>query len=125
MLLNYIKLGLRHIIRNKTYAAINILGLTLGLTACMVAYAIIRHDLSFDNFHPDKDRIFRIVGQHYGNDGQLFKFPFLPASAPLLIAEEMTGVEKVTGVFSFSAKIRVLRMDGPTQNFRVSQIMDL
>lgn len=107
MLLNYIKLGLRHISRNKAYAAINILGLTLGLTACMVVYAIIKHDLSFDDFHPDKNRIFRIVGLHHGNDGQLFKFPFLPASVPVSIAEEMTGVEKITGVFSFPAKINV------------------
>ena len=53
---------LRYIRRNQFYTAVNILGLSLGLTACLVIYTIIHHELSFDRFHPASDRIYRVMG---------------------------------------------------------------
>ena len=63
MFKNYLKIAWRNIARNKVYSIINILGLSLGICACIVIFLIINFELSFDKFHPDKDRIYRFVGE--------------------------------------------------------------
>jgi putative ABC transport system permease protein len=63
MLNNYIKLGYRNILRHKRYAFLNILGLAVGLAACLLMASYVIHELSFETMHPDKDCIFRINGR--------------------------------------------------------------
>ena len=60
MLKNQLKLAFRNIIRNGTYSIINILGLTLGLASALLIVVYVNHELSYDRFHPDADRIYRI-----------------------------------------------------------------
>jgi len=61
MIKNYIVIALRNFLKNKGYALINILGLSLGLTSCIIIFLVIAYDLSFDKFHNKYDRIYRIV----------------------------------------------------------------
>ena len=61
MFLRYIKITFRNLRRNKTVSFINIFGLVLSLTICLYIYLHISHELSFDNYHKDGDRIFRLV----------------------------------------------------------------
>jgi ABC-type antimicrobial peptide transport system permease subunit/AraC-like DNA-binding protein len=63
MFKNHLKVAWRIIMRNKAYSFINVLGLALGLSACIIIYVITAYELSFDRFHPDGDRIYRIVGE--------------------------------------------------------------
>ena len=63
MIKNYFKIAWRNIARQKIYTVINVLGLALGICACISIYLITKFDLSFDKFHPDGDRIYRIVGE--------------------------------------------------------------
>ena len=58
---NYLKIAWRSIHGNKVYTSINILGLSLGVCACLIIYLITSFELSYDTFHPGKDRIYRIV----------------------------------------------------------------
>ena len=51
----------RTLVRNKSYSFINILGLTLGIACALVILMIVRYELSFDTFHADANRIYRIV----------------------------------------------------------------
>jgi putative ABC transport system permease protein len=75
MLKNYLKIALRNLWRNKTFAFINIAGLAIGINACLIIYLIISYELSFDTFHQDKERIYRVVsniniaGEIYENSG--------------------------------------------------------
>ena len=55
---------------NKAYSVINILGLALGICACIVIYLITSFEFSFDKFHPDGDRIYRMVGEAQNNAGE-------------------------------------------------------
>ena len=63
MLNNYLKLAYRNILRHKRYAFLNILGLAVGLAACLLMASYVIHELSFETMHPNKDRIFRINGR--------------------------------------------------------------
>ena len=70
MFKNYFKIAWRNIARNKAYSIINILGLSLGICACIVIFLITSFEFSFDKFHPDKDRIYRIVGESQNASGE-------------------------------------------------------
>ena len=52
MLSNYFKIAWRNIRKNKVSTAINVLGLAVGISACLVIYLIASYDLGFDTFHP-------------------------------------------------------------------------
>ncbi|HYG02861.1 MAG TPA: ABC transporter permease [Chryseosolibacter sp.] len=61
MIRNYFVVSIRNFLRNKNYSLINILGLSIGVTCCIVIYLLIMHDLSFDRFHQNASNIYRIV----------------------------------------------------------------
>jgi putative ABC transport system permease protein len=61
MIFNYFKTALRNILRNKTVSFINIAGLSIGLTLCMLILLFIKDELSFDRFHAKKEQIFRVT----------------------------------------------------------------
>ena len=58
MLSNYFKVAVRLMARSKTFFAINIAGLALGVTGALLLFLWIRHEMSFEQFHADKDRLF-------------------------------------------------------------------
>ncbi|MEZ2335734.1 ABC transporter permease [Mucilaginibacter sp. RCC_168] len=80
MLKNYFKIAWRNIIRHKGYSAINIAGLTLGISACLLIFIIIRYEMSFDTSQPNFKNIYHIVLKHTHEDGFSYT-PGLPAPA--------------------------------------------
>lgn len=61
MIKNYLKIAWRNIRKQKFYSFINILGLTIGMTCCFLIFMYVRFELSYDSFHKNKDRIYRVV----------------------------------------------------------------
>jgi len=61
MFLNYFKTAWRNLISNKVFAVIKILGLSLGLTVCMLIFLYTKDEVSYDRFHANKDELFRII----------------------------------------------------------------
>jgi putative ABC transport system permease protein len=72
MIRNYIKTAWRNLLRNKGYAAINIIGLAIGIAACLLIFLIIQFETSFDNFHSKKDRTYRVITATPGPNGMDF-----------------------------------------------------
>ena len=67
MIKNYFKVAWRNIKRQKGYSAINILGLALGIAACLLILQYVSFELSYENFHTNKDRIYRVQQDRYDN----------------------------------------------------------
>ena len=61
MIRNYLTVALRNLLRQPLYSLINIVGLAIGMAACMLIVLYIQDELSYDRYHPDADRIYRIV----------------------------------------------------------------
>jgi putative ABC transport system permease protein len=68
MFKNYFKTAFRNFWKNKTASAINIFGLTIGLTCCLLIALYIQHELSYDKFQTNGDRIARVI-MEYKFDG--------------------------------------------------------
>ena len=63
MFSNYLKIALRSLLRQKSYSAINIIGLAVGMACCLVLALFVREELSFDTDAPNGDRIYRTIGK--------------------------------------------------------------
>jgi len=69
MIRNHFKTAWRNLLRNKSYAAINIVGLAIGIAACLLIFLIVQFETSFDTFHSKKDHIYRVITVFHNPDG--------------------------------------------------------
>mgnify|MGYP000973983738 CR=1 FL=1 len=60
MLKNYYKVAVRNILKYKMFSAINIFGMTIGIASCLMITLYVTHELSYDEFHKDADRIYQV-----------------------------------------------------------------
>ncbi len=112
MLKNYFIIALRNFWSNKIFSTINVLGLSIGISAALVIFLIVHFEFSFDKFEKDNDRIYRVVldAKFNGTEGHS-----TGVQAPLstAIQNEVTGVEKTVPVMQFqgdaNAKVSILR----------------
>jgi putative ABC transport system permease protein len=77
MLQNYFKIAWRNLVRNKIYSAINILGLAIGISACMLIFLYVRDELTYEQHFDKADRIFRVTND-INLQGQTDKFALTP-----------------------------------------------
>jgi len=61
MIKNYLKIALRNLRKHKGYTFINITGLAVGLACCLLIVLFVRDELSYDRYHDNADRIYRIT----------------------------------------------------------------
>ena len=106
MFKNYFKIAWRNIARNKVYSFINILGLALGICSCIVIFLITSFEFSFDKFHPDKDRIYRIVGETQNASGEkMFLNNIIPDVAGF--QNQIPGFDATAAFHSYSGSITI------------------
>ncbi|GAO44381.1 ABC transporter permease [Flavihumibacter petaseus] len=67
MFKNYLKIAWRNIFHHKAYAAINIVGLALGIAACLLILQYVNYELGFDRQHARKENIYRVIQDRYDN----------------------------------------------------------
>jgi len=61
MLKNYFKIALRNLWRHRAFSFINIMGLTVGMSACFLIFLYVKFELSYDSIHSKADRIYRVI----------------------------------------------------------------
>ncbi|MEM1405846.1 MAG: ABC transporter permease [Bacteroidota bacterium] len=60
MIKNYLKIAIRNFVKERFYGLINVLGLSIGIASSLVIMLYVAHDMSYDDFHPDVDRTYRV-----------------------------------------------------------------
>jgi putative ABC transport system permease protein len=97
MLNNYFKITIRNISRSKGYSFINIFGLSLGIACCLLTTNYVVFEFSFDNFHPNVERTYRVdQTMIWDTEGGTFGSTGLPLAA--LMAREYPEVEESTRI---------------------------
>ena len=106
MFKNYFKTAFRNLKRNKSYAIINVLGLTVGIAASMLIFLVIQYETSFDNFHKKKDGIYRLGTEFHTQDGVGYSdgisFPAAPA-----LRIDFPQIKEVASIFRNGGQITV------------------
>lgn len=100
MLRNYIKIAIRNLRRNKGYSFINIAGLAIGMACCLLILLYVKDELSYDGFHQNKDRIYRILS-FSTIGGTTRQFARHPSALSQALAEAIPEVEAFTRIFTF------------------------
>ncbi|GHM99216.1 ABC transporter permease [Cytophagales bacterium WSM2-2] len=95
MLKNYLKTSFRNLWREKNKTAINILGLTIGVAASLTLFLIIRHHNSFDTYHTNRDRIYRVIVMSDGNNGKDYGNG-IPNPLPEAFRSDFAEMDEVT-----------------------------
>jgi len=99
MLKNYLKIALRIIQRHKGFSFIKISGLAIGMACCILILLLVRYELSFDDFHENKDRIYRVLSEleltHGTEIVPITALPLAPAIKSDL--QEVTCVTRIAG----------------------------
>ncbi len=100
MFKHYFITAFRNFRRNKTFAAINVLGLSIGISAAFVIFLIVHYEFSYDTFEKDGNRIYRVVldANFNGNEGHSAA---IPAPLGTALQNEVTGIEQTVPVFQF------------------------
>ena len=113
MIRNYWLVAIRKLFRHKIHTIINILGLTIGIASCLIIFLLTRFELSYDTFHPNKDRIYRLVSTlSREHDVRQFGFVLVPLTP--VLRKELVGVKYVAPFYTYTATITI-PLTGPNK----------
>src|SRR5579871_2622460 len=95
MLKNYLKLALRNLWKTKSYRALNIFGLAIGIACGGLIFLWVEDELTFDNFQAKKDRLYQVeVNMSYG--GNDFTMSSTPRPMGAAMQQEIPGIANTT-----------------------------
>ncbi|MGK7393337.1 MAG: ABC transporter permease [Candidatus Cyclobacteriaceae bacterium M3_2C_046] len=119
MLKNYFKIAYRNLINNKVYSLINIIGLSVGMTCCLLIYLYVQDELSFDQFQLKKDQIYRLV-YHSTSGMDLAQTP--PPISPLL-PEFFPEVETSARIYQRNVSVKVPDQDQQLSEYEEEMVL--
>jgi len=113
MIGNYFKTILRNLVRNKVFSLINIAGLGIGLTCCILILLYAKDELSYDRFHENAGRLYQLTCDRLSTKEEDKHFAIAAMVQGPAFKEEVPGIEAFTRV---SQKPFVVRKDNQTFN---------
>ncbi|MEI6347835.1 MAG: ABC transporter permease [Bacteroidota bacterium] len=105
MYTNYLKVIIRNLIRNKLFSIINILGLTIGMTACLLILFYVNFEKSYDKFHENSNQIYRLRYERTDQSGDAVRFASCCPPGGLVVRSQFPEVEKVARLFHVTAAV--------------------
>ncbi len=108
---------MRNLKRNRVYAAINVLGLALGITCGILIFTLVSYHLSFDTFHTKSDRIYRVVTEFRGQDGSGYT-PGVPSPFAKAFREDYAFAEKVARIITFDNQLISIPLENEIRKFQ-------
>lgn len=125
MINNYLKVASRNIVKRKLYSFINAFGLSVGIAFCVLIYLFIVDEQSFDQFHTNKGRLFRLEANSFDTwqpkpDKQFNRDAWLQTAVQPVIKDEIPEIEYVTRFNSDNDAI--FRYDGKVFTEKVTYV---
>ncbi|MFZ5981491.1 MAG: ABC transporter permease, partial [Candidatus Zixiibacteriota bacterium] len=105
MFKNYIVTAYRNLLKTRVFSVVNILGLAIGMTACLLILHYVTHEKSFDRFHENSDRIYRLRYERTDEAGQAVRFASCCPPAAARIRGNYPEVEKIGRVLSYQGSV--------------------
>ncbi len=99
MIKNYLKVAFRNILRHKVYSLINIFGLAIGMALCLLILVYVQDELSYDGFHENADRIYRIAQTEDHNGDLTNVMRIAPGVTTRLEIDFPEALEKTVRIF--------------------------
>ena len=121
MLKNYFKIAFRNLVRNRNYTIINISGLAVGISVCVMIFIIIQFQSVFDNFHSKKGRLYRVLTEyHHADSKEIFYGKGVPFPMPDGLRTEFPQIEKIATIYAdYDDQFLVLNNNGePSKKFK-------
>ncbi len=106
MIKNYFTIAIRTLWKNKVFSVINILGLSIGISASLVIYLLVNYHLSFDKFEKDADRIYRVTS-NFIFSGEAYRNSGVTSPLPAAIKKELTGIDAVVPFRTWSNEVKI------------------
>ena len=103
MFRNYFKTAWRGLMRGKSFSVINIAGLAVGMAGAMLILLWLQNEISYDEFHKKKDRIYEVYGLTSVTDGKPFAIPVVSQPLGPAMKQSMPEVEQMTREKSISS----------------------
>ena len=121
MLRNYLLTAFRNLKRNKVYAILNILGLSLGIGCATVIFKVTNHEFSFDKHHVNYNNIFRIVAEDIYPDDRRFSMG-VPHPLAGALKEEFPEVKEVVRTFyAESGQVNTMKNEKIDEKFLIDE----
>lgn len=98
MLKNYVVLFLRNLRRQKLFSTINLLGLTVSMASTLLIYLYVQHEFSYDKFHPDVERIYRINQTFIWGENNNAQFSSTGPGVAYALKNEIAEAELITSI---------------------------
>ena len=120
MIRNYFKVAWRNLMKNKTYSFINVFGLAIGLTSCMLITLYLYNELSYDNYHPNINNLYQL-GTTFVKEGKEERTANTPAPMARTMQQEFPEIEHSTRLMKAFADDKTLLQysnpSGETKSF--------
>ena len=105
MFKNFLKTAWRNLAKNKAFTLLNVTGLSIGVVVCLIIGVWLRRELSFDNFHPHSNQIFRLSNTFKSESESFSQAPSGPAFGAQL-PKELPVIRSACRIFGGSNKVK-------------------
>src|SRR3954470_19096725 len=107
MLRNYLKVAWRNLMKSKIFSFINIIGLSVGLTCCMLITVYLYNEVSYDKYHKNIDRLYQL-GTVFVKDEKSERTPNTPAPMAAAMKQEFPEISEMARLMSLFAEDKTL-----------------
>ena len=104
MFRNYIKVALRNLTRHKMFSFINIFGLALSMSVCLIVLVALKDQLDYDKFHPHPEKTYRIITQITNREGKLFRIATTPLPLVNSLVKDYNIVAKSARIYPIGSR---------------------
>lgn len=106
MIRNYFKIAVRNLFKDSFYSFINIFGLSIGITTCLLILLYVNNELSYDKFHKDYERIYRVTTKAKMSETEILRVGVSAAPLADRFRNDIEEIESITRLYQLNQTVR-------------------